>query len=119
MSSPWLRAPSNTKNGNRPFPAINPHCSAPVSIFDLSSALNFCPTSAPLTRRVQFFTPRPRPQTRRVQPSDFWRVYLPWQVGLLTWNHQNADVEVLLRFSSETATPLLHHPAFRRPQKSH
>src|SRR5262249_36833455 len=25
ISIPWLRAPSNTKNGNRPLPAINPH----------------------------------------------------------------------------------------------
>jgi hypothetical protein len=28
---------------------------------------------------------------KRVPPSDFWKVYLPWQVGLVTWKHHPTD----------------------------
>src|ERR1700688_563773 len=100
MSNPWFRAPSKTKNGNRPFPAINPHCSV------FASVLNF----SPYVRHIN---------AEGAPPSDFWRVYLPWQVGLVTWNHRNLNIEALLGFCSEALPTLLHNPAFRRFNKSH
>src|SRR5215475_95191 len=37
ISIPWLRAPSSTRNGNRPFPAISPHPEA----FDVAVDIEF------------------------------------------------------------------------------
>src|SRR3982074_628569 len=31
-------------------------------------------------------------------PSSFLRVYLPWQVGLVTWNPRDSRLEVQFRF---------------------
>src|SRR5712664_2733548 len=38
ISIPWLRAPSSTRNGNRPLPAISPHPELLVAAIDMDSS---------------------------------------------------------------------------------